>query len=55
MSKEKTETIKKLEKEVQGALTNLDVIVANTAMKRNEHSQLLNDLALIKAELLKGA
>ena len=49
------EVQKKLRKEVQGAINNLDIIVANTAMKRSEHQQLLNDLALVKTELLKGA
>lgn len=42
-----------LNKRLQEALNNIDVIVSNTRLNRQEHAQLLQDVELIKVELTK--
>ncbi len=39
-----------MKKEVKAALANINVIVANTPLKRDEHTQLMNDIKLVSDE-----
>lgn len=43
-----------MNQQVQQALNNVEVIIANTPMKRNEHIELMNNLTLIKQRCEKA-
>ena len=44
-----------MKKEIETALVNINVIVANTPLKRDEHTQLMNDIKLVSDECEKAS
>ncbi len=44
-----------LTKAVKTALANVDTVVSNVTMKRNEHGQLMNDIQLIGEQCEKAS